>query len=549
MSLSNYTAPIRKIPAMKNLYKSVLLILALSGTLVSKSQVTDLNSYPAASNVIFLDFNGYTVSGTMWNVAGPFTCNSSGLSDAAITEVFNRVAEDYRPFNINVTTNETKYNSATYNKRMRVVITTSNEWYGSGAGGVAYVNSFTWGDNSPCFVFSSLLGYSIKNIAEASSHEAGHTLGLRHQSSYNAACVKLSDYNWGQGTGEIGWAPIMGAGYNQNMTLWNNGPNSLGCGVIQNDLSVITNATNGVGYRTDDHSDAYATATTATFNNSGQATMSGVIEKTDDKDLFKFTVSTFARLQLDAIPYNVGTGNSGSDLDLQVEVLDASYNSIGTYNPGNLLSSVIDTFVNAGTYYMRIDGKGNIYAPEYGSLGSYSLQATYTDETLLPIRRLELRGRLDGDMHTLSWLIDADEHVMKQVIEVSNNGINYTPLDQPNSILRNYSYRPLDTRPLLYRMHVTFDNLKENYSNVIAIRQGKAMKPQLVGNTISGNNVTVNSPASYHYQVIDQSGRLLSKGRVEKGYSSVNIGNIYDGIYIIRFSDGKQQWSEKFIKK
>src|SRR6187401_2154016 len=534
---------------MKNLYKFILMTSTLTGTIIANSQVTNLNSYPSASNVILLDFDGHTVSGTMWNVNGAFTCNSSGLSDAAITEIFDRVAEDYRPFNINVTTNETKYNSAPYNKRMRVVITTSSEWYGSGAGGVAYINSFTWGTNAPCFVFSALLSYNVKYVAEAVSHEAGHTLGLRHQSSYNAACVKLSDYNWRQGTGEIGWAPIMGAGYNQNMTLWNNGPNSLGCNTIQNDLSVVTNATNGFGYRTDDHADAYATATPATFNSSGQATMSGVIEKTDDKDLFKFTVPTFARLQLNAIPYNVGTGNSGSDLDLQVEVLDASYASIGTYNPGNLLSSVIDTFVNAGVYYMRIDGKGNVYAPEYGSLGSYSLQATYTDETLLPIRRLELRGRLEGDMHTLTWLIEADEHVMKQVIEVSVNGINFTPLDQTNNVLRTYSYRPLDTRPLLYRLHLTFDNLKEYYSNVIAIRQGKARKPQLVGNTIAGNNGTVNSPANYQYQVIDQSGRILSKGSVEKGYSSLGLGSIITGIYIIRFTDGEQQWSEKFIKR
>ena len=517
------------------------MIFALTGTIIAKSQVTDLNSYPSASNVILLDFNGHAVSGTMWNVNGPFTCNSSGLSDAAITEIFNRVAEDYRPFSINVTTNETKYNSAPYNKRMRVVITTSNEWYGSGAGGVAYINSFTWGDNSPCFVFSALLGYNVKNVAEASSHEAGHTLGLRHQSSYNAACVKLSDYNWGQGTGEIGWAPIMGAGYNQNMTLWHIGPNSLGCGVIQDDLSVITKPANGFGYRIDDHTDAYATATSVTFNSSGQATISGLIEKTDDKDLFKITVPLFARLQLNAIPSN--------DLDLQVDVLDGSYASIGTYNPGNLLSTVIDTFVNAGIYYVRIDGKGNIYAPEYGSLGSYSLQATYTDAVILNIHRLELRGRLNGDMHTLSWLIEADKPVMKQVIEVSNNGINFTPLDQPNSTLRNYSYHPLDNRPLLYRLHITLDNLKEYYSNVIAIRQGKALKPQLVGNTISGNSITVNSPANYHYQIIDQSGRMLSKGVVEKGYTSLGLGSINTGIYIIRFADEEQQWSEKFIKR
>jgi hypothetical protein len=176
----------------------------------------------------------------MWNVSGAFTCNPAGLSNAGITEVFNRVAEDYRPFNINVTTDETKYNSAPANKRIRVVITTSNEWYGSGAGGVAYMNSFTWGDNTPCFVFSALLNYNIKNIAEAASHEAGHTLGLRHQSTYNASCVKTSDYNWGTGSGEIGWAPIMGAGYGQNMTLWNSGPNSLGCNTIQSDLTMMT---------------------------------------------------------------------------------------------------------------------------------------------------------------------------------------------------------------------------------------------------------------------------------------------------------------------
>src|SRR6185436_14997201 len=99
-----------------NLYKSMLMIFALTGTLLAKSQVTDLNSYPSASAVIFLDFDGHAVSGTMWNVNGAFTCNSSGLNDAAINEIFNRVAEDYRPFNINVTTNEAKYNSAPYNK-------------------------------------------------------------------------------------------------------------------------------------------------------------------------------------------------------------------------------------------------------------------------------------------------------------------------------------------------------------------------------------------------------------------------------------------------
>jgi hypothetical protein len=333
------------------------------------------------------------------------------------------------------------------------------------------------------------------------------------------------------------------------MTLWNSGPNSLGCNTIQSDLTIITNATNGFGYRSDDHTDTYSSATTAGFNSDNQFTISGVVEKNDDKDLFKFTLAEFGRLELNAVPYNVGASNSGSDLDLQVEFLDANYTTIGIYNPGNLLSSVIDTLISAGTYYLRIDGKGNIYAPEYGSLGSYSLQATFTEGNILPIRRLELRGRLDGDLHTLNWMIEADEQVIKQVIEVSANGINFIALDQPGNALRTYSYRPPDTRPLLYRMHVTLDNSKEYYSNVIAIRPGKSAKPQLIGNAISNSSLVVNSPGICQYQVIDQKGSMLSEGKIEKGYTSINTGIVTSGVYIIRFTDGEQQWSEKFFKR
>jgi hypothetical protein len=98
-------------------------------------------------------------------------------------------------------------------------------------------------------------------------------------------------------------------------------------------------------------------------------------------------------------------------------------------------------------------------------------------------------------------------------------------------------------------MHVTLENSKEYYSNVIAIRQGKSPKPQLVGNTITSNSLVVNSPGNYYYQVMDQKGRMLAKGNIERGYSSISAPIITTGIYIIRFTDGEQQWSEKFIKR
>ncbi len=48
-------------------------------------------------------------------------------------------------------------------------------------------------------------------------------LGLQHQSTYDSNCVKTAEYSPGQGSGEIGWAPIMGDGYYENLTTWHIG--------------------------------------------------------------------------------------------------------------------------------------------------------------------------------------------------------------------------------------------------------------------------------------------------------------------------------------
>ncbi len=117
---------------MKKLFQSTLMTLMLCGALTTKAQVPLLSSYPSAQAVIFLDFDGETVENTSWNLNGPIVCGPSGLNTAQMTEVFNRVSEDYRPFNLNVTTDSTKYLSAPIAKRMRIVVTITSDWYGSG---------------------------------------------------------------------------------------------------------------------------------------------------------------------------------------------------------------------------------------------------------------------------------------------------------------------------------------------------------------------------------------------------------------------------------
>ncbi len=534
---------------MKHFLKPILFTLFCVSTLLLKAQVPILNSYPTSSAVIFLDFDGHYVDNTSWNYAGPISCDPSGLNNTQITEVFNRVAEDYRPFALNITTDSTKYWSAPVSKRTRVIITTTYSWYGSGAGGVSFMYTFGDAANTPCFIFSSLLGLNVKKVSEAVSHEAGHTLGLFHQATYDNNCVRISEYNPGTGTGEIGWAPIMGVGYSQNLTLWNIGPNPYGCSNVQSDIDIITTR-NSISLRPDDYADTYAGATNINFVNNA-FNIPGIITSNTDIDMFKVVVPSLGRFKLDAIPYNVGTGNSGSNLDIQLTLYNSAQTLLNVYNPSTLLSSAIDSVLNPGTYYIKVEGKGNIYAPNYASLGSYSLQGSFTGGTL-PLRRLELRGAINNNQHQLAWTIDADEQITKLILETSTDGRNFTTLTDAATTLRNYNYDPLVSGTIQYRLNVTFDNGRQYYSNIVTLKKtGSRNRPQLISNLINSNNVEVQSPGNFNYHIYDFSGKSLTSGKLVNGSNHINTSTLnVSGMYIIRFDDGASgAWMDKFVKQ
>ncbi len=535
---------------MKNLYPLVMAVLLLLTTSVY-AQVPVLNSYPSAQAVIFLDFDGHTVNGTSWNTNGPIHCGPSNLNSTQITEIFNRVAEDYRPFNINITTDSTRYWKAPSSKRMRVILTITSKWYGN-AGGVAFTGSFTWGDNTPCFVFTALHKYNVKNIAEAAAHEAGHTLGLRHQSKYDANCVRTEDYNSGVGSGQISWAPIMGVGYYRNQTTWHNGPNPFGCSYAQDDLAIITSSTNGFGYRPVDKKApaSFATAWQIT-NTNNQLEGSGLIATNTDNNYFKLSVPTLSLVNLKVAPYSVSTtGDVGSNLDVQVKLYDEKQQLLNTYNPPELLSAALDTTLNAGDYYMVVNGTGNAYTTSYASLGSFSIQGTMKEMKVLPLRRLELKGNADGNRHKLTWLIDADEAVTRQVVEVSSNGVHFEPIAQLGNDDRSFDHYAAAHGSVQYRIQVSFDNGKQHYSNIIAMRNANASaRPQLFTNVIHSNALMVSSPGTFQYLITDLNGKPISQGQVTQGSATVSTGHLAAGIYLIRFSNGSSQFVEKFTRR
>ena len=333
------------------------------------SYIPDLNSLPGAEAVIYLDFDGEVVTDTLWNNSDGDPIVAQGvnylLTPSQMSQIWQRVTEDFSPFHITVTTNEAVYLAAPPSRRIRCIVTANSDWFGYGAGGVAYVGSFTWSGDTPCWVFSDQLFDDPASIAEAASHEIGHTLGLSHDGRIKPS----EEYYEGQGTGQTSWAPIMGVGYYSNLVQWSKGEYAQ-ANNLEDDLAIIT-GTNGFGYRTDDVGNTNANATAmAVAGNTRSA--SGIIETRDDVDVFEFTTTGGGVL------FSVAGDAMSQNLDILAEIYDTNSQLVASANPDSVLNATVTATLPAGTYYLHVSGVGrgdpkNDGYSDYGSLGQYSI--------------------------------------------------------------------------------------------------------------------------------------------------------------------------------
>ncbi|MDH7464544.1 T9SS type A sorting domain-containing protein [Chitinophagaceae bacterium 26-R-25] len=532
---------------MKVLFRILAIAIAAMYAPNLIAQVPILSSYPSAKATVYLDFDGQYVTGTSWNWDGPIDAQPSGLTSAQITEIFNRISEDYRPFNLNITTDSTVFAKAPAMQRIRVIFTPTSSWYGS-AGGVSFVGSFAWGNGTPSFVFNKLLNNVTKYVAESAAHEIGHTLGLQHQSTYDANGNKTAEYNGGQGTGEIGWAPIMGVGYYKNQTTWHNGPNTENALNMQSDLDIIAGTANNFGYRTDDVGNTMAKSAVVNTPDLG-FTASGLINSAADVDVFKVTFLNNNRFNLTAIPQNVGANDEGANIDIKVALLNGKGDTLNRYNPSMLLNAGIDTTLNAGTYYLAVDGVSNINHSEYGSLGYYTLTAKSSLATL-PLHNLQLKGSNNNGTHQFTWAYEADEPVSFLAIESSTDGANFTQLTALSTSARSYSYKPLIDGTLMYRIKaITANEQKTYYSNVVSIKQGESNDGLKIWSNIVTNSLKVTSSKAYNYQVVDMAGRVIARGITPTGTANIQLPSTATGMLFFTWNDGTSQHSEKLIKQ
>ncbi|MEI8178965.1 PKD domain-containing protein [Aestuariivirga sp.] len=371
------------------------------GSLVGLDQTFALHSRPGAARTIYLDFNGATITNTAWNSNGntitaqPYDIdnNPAVFSTTELQRlqfIWQRVAEDYAPFDVDVTTQQpdpaalTRSGSADGVFGTTVVVTRTDGVYSCSCGGIAYVGVFNYSGGSnppdyykPALVFYNMLGSGDeKAVAEAISHEAGHNMGLHHDGTSTVT------YYGGQGADPVtGWAPIMGVGYYKPLVQFSKG--EYGDANNKEDDFAIAQSF-GLPLRTDDFGNTIATAAALPATVSAgvaSSTIDGVIESAADRDVFAIASGA------GAINVSVDPASRSANADLVITLMDAGGNVLASANPLNSLRATLSTNVQVqGNYYLEVKGSGqgdpatSGYS-SYGSVGNFRVTASYVAPT------------------------------------------------------------------------------------------------------------------------------------------------------------------------
>ncbi len=324
----------------------------------SEAQLKVLQSKPNANKVLYINYWGGVLSDTQWNAdnnsgndivytAYSYDNDSNTFSNDdryRMWLAWRETAEDYAPFDVNITTDQTVYDATLSEDRAMLIASTTDSWYPQTAGGLGHLDSFGNDYNGVAWVWNA----DDDTLGQTISHEAGHMLGLSHDGTNSV------EYYLGHGPADD-WGPIMGGPFGHKYVQWSKGEYT-NANNQEDDLIILKNV---LGESPDSVGDAFGTAVQI----SSSAYVEGVIEPLGlnggmDTDVYMFQLGSAQNVTINVAPF-LGTEfeTFGSNLSLDAQLL----NSSNVVLASSVLSGLPSTntlahsaVLPAGTYYIVI---------------------------------------------------------------------------------------------------------------------------------------------------------------------------------------------------
>lgn len=447
----------------------------------SLSSVPVLNSLAGAAASLYLDFDGYfdaswggktNIVQPAYDLDGdPTTFTDTELN--SIQSIWAYVAEDYAPFNINVTTVEPS--SFADGVALRVSIGGNGSWYSpTQYGGISFVGCFTSSSENVAWVFAKNV-VGDRPVGDIVSHEAGHAFGASHQATWSGTTL-VTPYN----TGDSYRAPLMGTSYyyQSSRSLWWSGTTSASSTTYQDDMAVISRTTNVFGYRADDYGNTVATATALTVSGD-QLSGSGIITTTADVDYFSFTTGA------GQVTINVGVPTKVANLDARLELRSATGALIASADTSNL-GETITANLAAGSYRVVVGSHGG-----YGDVGQYIVSGTIVAGTgINPPTNLVANTVAAGQIN-LAWADNATNEAGFKV-ECSSDGVNWNMIATLGANVANFSNSGLSAgSTYMYRVYAYNTATASDYSNQANATLAPVSPSGLIATAASAGQITL----------------------------------------------------------
>ena len=390
-----------------------------------------LHSRPTSTHVIYLDFDGTTVSGTAWNTGLPNGFYSGYSLDGDLStfndnekeqvqSVWQRVAEDYAAFDVDVTTQDPgeaaidRTNAADQNYGTRAAIS----------------------DNSTVSSAVCPSGLRRRGVRRRVQR-----LRVRHvRARLPPAGVGVPDTAWPTTTPRTSprrpatrWATTSGSATTgtprpPRAAATSTTTADTRCGrrswasattkpVVQWSKGEYTNANNTAG-RPDGHRQRRRPGASPTRPATRVATAAAGLPVrayiTSAADTDTFALGTCAG----TLTVSAAGAPPSQDLDLQLELLDASGSVVDTANPASAvvnrdsatgLNASLTAGVASGAYYARVDGVGNGTGTtgytDYASIGAYTLTVSGCNGLAAPAAPagLAVSTNQTGTSATVTW--------------------------------------------------------------------------------------------------------------------------------------------------